>query len=158
MDLNTNYFFRNVIICNVFYGSIARGRIDLVNSFLQLGADPALATGEWNAAKLARSMQHNTVANVLEMYQSEKAESLLQNYKFRYDEDTVNVDLVLDLLHLIDQQNSDGAVLIFLPGYDEIMNIRDRIMYNDSRFAGSGKFEVNLRDSAGMFYQSEFFK
>ena len=92
MDLNTNYFFRNVIICNVFYGSIARGRIDLVNSFLQLGADPALATGEWNAAKLARSMQHNTVANVLEMYQSEKAESLLQNYKFRYDEDTVNVD------------------------------------------------------------------
>ena len=63
----------------------------MVNSFLQLGADPALATGEWNAAKLARSMQHNTVANVLEMYQSEKAESLLQNYKFRYDEDTVNV-------------------------------------------------------------------
>lgn len=76
------------------------------------------------------------------MYLSEKTESLLQNYKFRYDEEIVNVDLVLDLLHLIEQQNSEGAVLIFLPGYEEIMNIRDRIMYNDSRFAGSGKFEV----------------
>lgn len=139
MDLNINCFFYSF---NSFSYSIARGRIDLVNSFLQLGADPALTAGQWTAANLARSMQHHSVASALEVYQSGKAESLLQNYKFRYDEEIVNVDLVLDLLHVIEQQNSEGAVLIFLPGYDEIMNIRDRIMYNDSRFAGSGKFEV----------------
>lgn len=120
----------------------ARGRLDLVNSFLQFGADPAQTAGQWTAAKLARSMHHHTVADFLEKYQSEKAESLLRIYKDRHDEEAVNVDLVLDVLHLIEQQSSEGAVLIFLPGYEEIMNIRDRIMYNDSRFAASGKFEV----------------
>lgn len=113
-----------------------------MNSFLQFGADPAQTAGQWTAAKLARSMHHHTVADFLEKYQSEKAESLLRIYKDRHDEEAVNVDLVLDVLHLIEQQSSEGAVLIFLPGYEEIMNIRDRIMYNDSRFAASGKFEV----------------
>lgn len=113
-----------------------------MNEFLHLGADPAQAAGQWTAAKLARSMQHHSVADVLEKHQSEKAESLLRIYKDRYDEEAVNVDLILDLLYLIDKQNSEGAVLIFLPGYEEIMNIRDRILYNDSRFASSGKFEV----------------
>lgn len=28
-----------------------------------------------------------------------------------------------------------GAVLIFLPGYDEIVGLRDRILYDDKRFA-----------------------
>lgn len=123
---------------------IARGRLDLVNSFLELGADPALTAGQWTAAKLARSMQHNSVADALEKHQLNKAESLLQIYKDRHDEEVVNVDLVLDLIHLIDKQHPEGAVLVFLPGYEEIMNIRDRIMYNDSRFASSGKFEVSV--------------
>lgn len=113
-----------------------------MNEFLELGADPALTAGQWTAAKLARSMEHHAVADLLEKHQSDKAESLLRIYKERHDEEVVNVDLVLDLLHLIDKQHPDGAVLVFLPGYEEIMNIRDRIMYNDSRFASSGKFEV----------------
>lgn len=118
----------------------------MVNDFLQLGADPGQTAGQWTASKLARSMQHHSVADVLEKHQSDKAESLLRIYKDRHDEEVVNVDLVLDLLHLIEKQSSEGAVLVFLPGYEEIMNIRDRIMYNDSRFAGSGKFEVLVRN------------
>lgn len=109
---------------------------------MRLGADPAQTAGQWTAAKLARSMNHHSVADTLEKHQSEKSESLLRIYKDRYDEEVVNVDLVMDLLHMIDQQSSEGAVLIFLPGYEEIMNIRDRILYNDSRFASSRKFEV----------------
>lgn len=27
-----------------------------------------------------------------------------------------------------------GAVLIFLPGYDEIVSLRDRIIFDDKRF------------------------
>lgn len=54
----------------------------------------------------------------------------------------VNVDLVMDLLHMIEQQSTEGAVLVFLPGYEEIMNLKDRILYNDPRFANSGKYEV----------------
>lgn len=120
----------------------ARGRHDLVSEFLQFGADPAQTAGQWTAAKLARSMQHHSIADMLEKHQAEKSESLLKIYKDRHDEETVNIDLILDLLHLIDTQNSEGAVLIFLPGYEEIMSIRDRIMHRDTRFASTGKFEV----------------
>lgn len=28
-----------------------------------------------------------------------------------------------------------GAILIFLPGYDEIVSLRDRILFDDKRFA-----------------------
>lgn len=28
-----------------------------------------------------------------------------------------------------------GAILIFLPGYDEIVGLRDRILFDDKRFA-----------------------
>lgn len=32
-----------------------------------------------------------------------------------------------------------GAVLIFLPGYDDIVSLRDRILYNDTRFSTISK-------------------
>ena len=131
-----------VIQSNFYCRLIARGRLDLVNDFLQLGADPAQTAGQWTASKLARNMDQHSVADFLERHQLDKAESLLRIYKDRHDEEVVNVDLVLDLLHVIEKSSSEGAVLIFLPGYEEIMSIRDRIIYNDSRFAGSGKFEV----------------
>ena len=86
--------------------------------------------------------EHHSVADTLEKHQLENSESLLRINKDRYDEEVVYVDLASDLLHMIDQPSSEGAVLIFLPGYEEIMNIIDRILYNDSRFASSRKFEV----------------
>lgn len=41
-----------------------------------------------------------------------------------------NVGLVFLLL---------GAVLIFLPGYDDIVALRDRILYDDERFSAQSK-------------------
>ena len=121
----------------------AKGRYDFVTEFLHLGADAAKKTGQWTASTLARSLQHHAVADLLDQSLVQKAASLLEIYKDRHDEEQVNVALILDLLYLIEQQNEPGAVLIFLPGYEEIMTLRDRILSGDSRFASSGRYEVS---------------
>ncbi|XP_075918738.1 3'-5' RNA helicase YTHDC2-like [Petromyzon marinus] len=59
------------------------------------------------------------------------------------DDDKVDLDLILHLLNQICQSPSDGAVLIFLPGYDEIIALRDLILWDDKRFAWqSHKYHV----------------
>uniref|UniRef100_A0A674PD13 RNA helicase n=1 Tax=Takifugu rubripes TaxID=31033 RepID=A0A674PD13_TAKRU len=66
---------------------------------------------------------------------SNKEEELLKLYHQSFDDELVDLDLIMDLLHYICSTSSDGAILIFLPGYDEIVAMRDRILYNDSRFS-----------------------
>lgn len=120
----------------------AKGRLDFVTEFLHLGADPAKKAGQWTAGALARSLNHHIIADLLDRHLAQKAASLLEIYKDRHDEEQVNVPLILDLLHLIEQQNEPGAVLIFLPGYEEIMNLREKILNGDPRFASTRKYEV----------------
>lgn len=128
-----------------------RGRGDIVENLLKAGADPSIEAGQWTAANLARQMRHYELADNLEAHcrqrgelAANQAQELLQMYKDRWDEEIINVELILDILHWIDQQNDNGAVLIFLSGYQEIMDIRQQIMYNDPRFASSSKYEVIL--------------
>lgn len=90
-------------------------------------------------------MQHHAVADALDRKQADKLESLLRIYKDRFDDEVINFDLVMDLLHFIESRNLDGAVLVFLPGYEEIMAVRDRILRSDRRFLNGAKHEVTLR-------------
>lgn len=140
VKISHSYFFKTAI--DFYFTYLAKGRLELVHEFLQMGADPARRAGEWTASSLARSMQHFNVADLLDRHMSERVESLLKTYRDRHDEEQINVDLILDLLHLIEQHQDPGAVLIFLPGYEEIMTLRDKILNFDPRFASSGKHEV----------------
>ena len=56
--------------------------------------------------------------------------------------------LCFDFMLTMGRSNS-GAVLIFLPGYDEIVGLRDRILYDDKRFVDhSQRYERRLRTCA----------
>lgn len=87
-------------------------------------------------------MHHYTVADTLDKNQADKLQSLLRVYKDRFDDEMINFELVMDLLHFIELQNMEGAVLVFLPGYEEIMAIKDRILRSDRRFLNGSKHEV----------------
>ena len=126
-----------------------RGRVDIVEKLLKVGADPTLEAGQWTAANLARQMNHMQLADSLDKHcqvfselAANKSLELLRMYRDRWDEEIINVELILDILFWIEQQGDDGAVLIFLSGYQEIMDIRNQIMYNDPRFASTNKYEV----------------
>ncbi|KAM4527615.1 3'-5' RNA helicase YTHDC2 isoform 2-T3 [Odontesthes bonariensis] len=66
---------------------------------------------------------------------SAESQELLKVYHHSFDDQFVDLDLIMALLYNICSTTSDGAVLIFLPGYDEIVSLRDRILFDDKRFS-----------------------
>lgn len=118
---------------------------------MKLGADPALLAGQWTACGLARDMGHGDIADLIGAVESspiadlalgprldaDKVKKMVRIYQSCFDEDTVNVDLIVDLIHFIDTKATGGAILVFLPGYEEILKIRDRLLNNDQRFSGN---------------------
>lgn len=66
---------------------------------------------------------------------SPEDQELLKFYHHSFDDEFVDLELIMALLHHICSTTNDGAILIFLPGYDEIVSLRDRILYDDKRFS-----------------------
>ena len=152
-----------VVLTDPFVFVTGRGLKDLVIELLKRGADRTLKAGNWTALDLAEQMNQSDIVAILKNDDSaddsknvalfdsstgaqdaEHAESLLRIYHERRDEETINFDLLVDLLFFLEQQNLDGAVLIFLPGYEDIMAVRDRILDNGHRYGMSNRFEVTL--------------
>ncbi|KAM6985128.1 LOW QUALITY PROTEIN: 3'-5' RNA helicase YTHDC2 [Aplochiton taeniatus] len=99
--------------------------VDLLESYLT-----SLESGKLDESALVQSA-------TTELLSAEDQE-LLKGYHHSFDDERVDLDLVMHLLHNICVSSDEGAVLIFLPGYDEIVGLRDRILYDDKRFADHG--------------------
>nr|XP_032837348.1 LOW QUALITY PROTEIN: 3'-5' RNA helicase YTHDC2-like [Petromyzon marinus] len=143
-----------------------RGLIDIVELLLRMGADVNLKDSNgMNTFDWAKKFHESDVVELLESSAASVGEpgpdqSKLANastglspecrellgvyhHTLDDDDDKVDLDLILHLLNQICQSSSDGAVLIFLPGYDEIITLRDLILWDDKRFAGqSHKYHV----------------
>ncbi|KAK3097209.1 hypothetical protein FSP39_007506 [Pinctada imbricata] len=125
----------------------ARGFIPVVEQLLNLGANVRLrASNDWTAIDWAKKFNQTDIAELLESYiveaetstldtvddtstpiLSEEDQELLSLYQHSFDDDKVDLDLVLALLIKILSSKIDGSVLIFLPGYDDIVSLRDKI-------------------------------
>ncbi|XP_029300796.1 3'-5' RNA helicase YTHDC2 isoform X2 [Cottoperca gobio] len=134
-----------------------RGFLTQIEQLLNMGADINLkASNGWTALDFAKHFQQTDVMDLLKssipleevssqdestLEQCGSAEisieeqELLKLYHHSFDDDWVDLDLIMDLLHHICSTTSEGALLIFLPGYDEIVSLRDRILYDDKRFS-----------------------
>ncbi|KAF2986805.1 hypothetical protein EK904_004766 [Melospiza melodia maxima] len=65
-----------------------------------------------------------------------------------FDDEKVDLDLIMHLLYNICHSSETGAILIFLPGYDEIVSLRDRILCDDRRFADNAhRYQVFMLHS-----------
>uniref|UniRef100_A0A8C3AQJ1 RNA helicase n=1 Tax=Cyclopterus lumpus TaxID=8103 RepID=A0A8C3AQJ1_CYCLU len=136
----------------------ARGFLTQVEQLLSMGADINMkASNGWTALDFAKHFQQTDAMDLLKssildestLMQCESAEmsaeeqELLKLYHHSFDDEQVDLDLIMDLLHNICSTTSDGAVLIFLPGYDVIVSLRDRILYDDKRFSShSERYQV----------------
>eukprot|EP00066_Takifugu_rubripes_P013439 XP_011602705.1 PREDICTED: probable ATP-dependent RNA helicase YTHDC2 [Takifugu rubripes] len=131
-----------------------QGFLTQMEQLLHMGADVNIkASNGWTAADFAKHFHQSESLELLKSFlevcspdgspveqqvtveSSNKEEELLKLYHQSFDDELVDLDLIMDLLHYICSTSSDGAILIFLPGYDEIVAMRDRILYNDSRFS-----------------------
>uniref|UniRef100_A0A3B5AQ11 RNA helicase n=1 Tax=Stegastes partitus TaxID=144197 RepID=A0A3B5AQ11_9TELE len=142
-----------------------RGFLTQMEQLLSMGADINMkASNGWTALDFAEHFQQADAVDLLKssiplgevtnldkeaLVQRTTAEisaeehELLKLYHHKFDDQWVDLDLIMDLLHNICSTTSDGAVLIFLPGYDEIVTLRDRILHDDKRFfTHSDRYQV----------------
>ncbi|XP_018523323.1 3'-5' RNA helicase YTHDC2 isoform X1 [Lates calcarifer] len=142
-----------------------RGFLTQMEQLLNMGADINMkASNGWTALDFAKHFQQTEAMDLLKssiplrevssldefaLVKSSNAElsteeqELLALYHHSFDDEFVDLNLIMDLLHNICSTTCDGAVLIFLPGYDEIVSLRDRILYDDKRFSTqSDRFQV----------------
>ncbi|KAA8498481.1 DExH-box ATP-dependent RNA helicase DExH1 [Porphyridium purpureum] len=90
-------------------------------------------------------------------YSERTVKSLLNS--FYPSSDAVPHELVEKLLVLIDDQLGQGAVLVFLPGWDDITKLYELLTGNSSRFGDTQKYKIfPLHSSMPTDNQREIFK
>uniref|UniRef100_UPI00358FE3E5 3'-5' RNA helicase YTHDC2-like n=1 Tax=Myxine glutinosa TaxID=7769 RepID=UPI00358FE3E5 len=115
----------------------ARGKLSQVKQLLSFGADPHLKT--FNGISLLETMHGSLLIRdnrdeYVEGSGSGKELKLLQAYHHSFDDEQVDINLILHILDCICRSSTEGAVLVFLPGYSEIVLLRDHLLYDDKRF------------------------
>ncbi|XP_073514156.1 3'-5' RNA helicase YTHDC2-like isoform X3 [Phyllobates terribilis] len=147
-----------------------RGFLSQVEQLIGMGANVhSKASNGWTALEWARHFGQTEVVDLLELYsatlepgsldesslvQTESSsltaeeQELLKAYHYSFDDEKVDLDLIMHILYNICQNSDSGAVLIFLPGYDEIVGLRDRILYDDKRFSeNSHRYQIFMLHS-----------
>ncbi|XP_042579270.1 LOW QUALITY PROTEIN: 3'-5' RNA helicase YTHDC2-like [Cyprinus carpio] len=151
--------------------SAGRGFLSQMEQLLSMGANANIkASNGWTALDWARHFNQTEAVDLLESHiwcveagQLDEAslvqtaaselnpedQELLKAYHHSFDDEKVDLDLILHLLFTIYQSSDEGAVLIFLPGYDEIVSLRDRILFDDKRFTDhQQRFQVFILHSS----------
>ncbi|KAJ7384544.1 3'-5' RNA helicase ythdc2 [Desmophyllum pertusum] len=140
-----------------------RGCSGVVEQLLSLGANPHIKEPKngWTAIDWARKWEHTEVVELLESSLSspkvpyvdetalekesnelsQESKELLSIYHKTFDDERVDRDLIISLLTYICNALQDGAVLVFLPGYDEIITLRDQLTA-DKEFGNSRRYQI----------------
>ncbi|XP_065188763.1 3'-5' RNA helicase YTHDC2-like isoform X2 [Sycon ciliatum] len=79
----------------------------------------------------------------------QERERLLMAYQESFNDDRVDVGLIVTLLQKVIVEGADGAILVFLPGYEEIMAVEDHIQ------AGPHKHRVHIIKLHSMLQPAE---
>uniref|UniRef100_A0A1B6C6P5 RNA helicase n=1 Tax=Clastoptera arizonana TaxID=38151 RepID=A0A1B6C6P5_9HEMI len=154
-----------------------RGDLTVVDMLLSLGADCNIqCSNKMSALDFARKGGHNEVFGLIEaheaLYEGEQPEiirteveisaenkQLLDTYYNSTNNYEIDNNLVLAVLQHIHSSGKKGAVLIFLPGYEAIVNLREKITSNDTMFLEFGKlFIVVLHSKLQTIDQKQIFK
>lgn len=126
-----------------------RGCVDTTERLLNLGANLSIrSVNEWTALDWARNMNQTECTELIEAYVksfdcslqseefrndenqapiSEDDKMLLDVYHHTFNDENVDYDLLQSLIVHIHTKMPPGSILVFLPGYDDIVTMRDRI-------------------------------
>ncbi|XP_036258923.1 3'-5' RNA helicase YTHDC2 isoform X1 [Molothrus ater] len=147
-----------------------RGFLSQVEQLISMGANiHCRSSNGWMAVDWAKHFGQTEVVDLLESYSasagfgnldesslvrtsgsdlSAEDRELLTAYHHSFDDEKVDLDLIMHLLYNICHSSETGAILIFLPGYDEIVSLRDRILFDDRRFADNAhRYQVFMLHS-----------
>ncbi|KAF8086532.1 hypothetical protein N665_0622s0025 [Sinapis alba] len=126
-----------------------KGRISDVCMLLSFGADWKLMSKDgMTASELAEAENQLETAQIIREHaensqsNSQQAQQLLDKYMATINPEQVDVSLILQLVRKICGDSEDGgAILVFLPGWDDINKTRQRLL-DSPFFADSSKFDI----------------
>uniref|UniRef100_A0A8C3L563 RNA helicase n=1 Tax=Chrysolophus pictus TaxID=9089 RepID=A0A8C3L563_CHRPC len=147
-----------------------RGFLSQVEQLISMGASVhCKSSNGWMALDWAKHFGQTEVVDLLESYSASmefgnldesslvqasdndlgaEDRELLKAYHHSFDDEKVDLDLIMHLLYHICNSSDGGAILIFLPGYDEIVSLRDRIIFDDKRFVDNAhRYQVFMLHS-----------
>ncbi|XP_071794185.1 3'-5' RNA helicase YTHDC2-like isoform X2 [Asterias amurensis] len=140
-----------------------RGNVEIVERLLSLGANATKrASNDMTAIDWAKKFNQTDVIEVLQAHitntQTEtdfetdliedssditaEDKELLQAYHHSFDDERVDIKLIIALLTYILDNSEEGAILVFLPGYDDIVSLRDTLLSDESMFSDSSHYQV----------------
>ncbi|OXB79485.1 UNVERIFIED_CONTAM: hypothetical protein H355_013881 [Colinus virginianus] len=133
-----------------------RGFTSQVEQLISMGASiHCKSSNGWMALDWAKHFGQTEVVDLLESYGASvefgnlngsslvqtsgndlgaEDQELLKAYQYSLDDEEVDLNLIMHLLYDICSSSDEGAILIFLPGYDEIIRLRNCIIFDDQRF------------------------
>ncbi|XP_018318572.1 ATP-dependent RNA helicase DHX36-like [Agrilus planipennis] len=136
--------------------AIMYGQLELVEQLLCMGADISLKSCEglsaadwaayynkWDVLELLSLMnaaKPNTIPNAA--YSSE----LLDACDKIISRDAIDCNLIARIIFFIREKDPSGSVLVFLPGYEDILNCRDAITQHNS--FNDNDFEIYILHSS----------
>lgn len=125
-----------------------KGRVGDLSMLLSFGADCHLQDKDGTTAlEWAKRENQEEAAEILKKHiekditSSEEEEPLLDKYLSTANPELIDVVLIEQLLRKICTDSTDGAILVFLPGWDDIKRTREKLQ-NSSFFKDSSKFVI----------------
>lgn len=114
------------------------GNFRIIEQLLNMGADMFLSSAEGiTASGFAQQANNMDVVNMLSLYQQTNPaqemfineSGILADYDRTVNDEFVDYELILEIIkHIHYNLDKEGAILVFLPGYEDIVACQDRIM------------------------------
>ncbi|XP_073281505.1 DExH-box ATP-dependent RNA helicase DExH6 [Primulina huaijiensis] len=125
-----------------------KGRVADICMLLSFGVDCHLRSKfDKTALDFAEQDNHREAAEIIKKHMekplsySDKDKILLEKYMANVDPELIDFVLIEKLLRRICDDSKDGAILIFLPGWDDINRTRERLLASHF-FKDSSKFVI----------------
>ena len=141
--------------------SANHGKLDIVKMLISLGADPTLQVKGMTPYDLANEFARPEVADLLLSYSQvfsnevsnnifiqehspmnyNSPDDVLKSFYAKYSQDQANLDLIVEVLNYVQGYSQPGTILVLLPAYSEVIELRDMIIASSSSL--KNKLEVH---------------
>lgn len=134
---------------NALMIAASKGLPSIVSKLLSMGADATIVGGfnrtalqwandmeQWQCAEIIRRFMES---NTIQSNAKQPVGKLLEIYTSQSNEDEIDHDLLTKIIFYIHTKMPSGSILIFLPGYDDILEQKENIlqMLTDGSFSNS---------------------
>lgn len=168
-NVNIDYQHSSTGITALMVGC-ARGSPEIVEQLLALGANLFLeASNGFSAMKLAEYFKRPEIVDILRAHEalltvssfdnsnpqlsvekklSAADEELLELYHCTFNDNLIDMKLIMALITQIHlESNNKGSILVFLPGYEDIMALKEQLLSEERRLSQKSKLLILMLHS-----------